>query len=207
VAEGALDVGLSGRPLKPEERSLPIVAMPYARTPFVFAVGPRTGVAGITAGEIARIYRGELQSWPNGERVRLVLRPRADVDTVITRGISADVSAAVDVALARDGMLMAATNQECDEILARTPGSVGPSSLTQIVTEDKPLTPLTWNGVAPTVPNLASGAYPLAKTLFLVVRASPAPAVRRFVAFLGSPEARTILEATGNLAVPLPALE
>jgi phosphate transport system substrate-binding protein len=104
-------------------------------------------------------------------------------------------------------MLMAATNQECDEILARTPGSVGPSSLTQIVTEDKPLTPLTWNGVAPTVPNLASGTYPLAKTLFLVVRASPPPAVRRFVAFLGSPEARTILEATGNLAVPLPALE
>jgi phosphate transport system substrate-binding protein len=205
VAQGALDVGLSGRALKPEEQALGLVAMAYARTPFVFAVGPRTGIVGITAGEAARIYRGEMQSWPNGERVRLVLRPRADVDTLILSRISTEMAAAVEAAQAREGMLMAVTNQECNDILVRTPGAIGPTSLTQILTEDKALTPLTWNGVAPTLQNLASGAYPLVKTHFIVVRASPSPAVRRFVAFLGSPEARRILEQTGNLPVPLVA--
>lgn len=207
VAEGALDVGISARPPGPGERALRLVTVPYARTPFVFAVGPGSNVAGITADEAVRIYRGEIQRWPSGERVRVVLRPRGDVDTLVLRGISSDMAAAVDAADAREGMLVAATNQQCDDILLTTPGAIGPSTLTQIVAEATPLRALSWNRVAPTVENLASGAYPLEKTLLLVVRPSPTPAVRRFLAFLASPEARRIIEQTGNLAVPLPAVE
>jgi phosphate transport system substrate-binding protein len=207
VSQGALDVGLSGRKLRPEEEALGVKGLLYARTPFVFAVGPRAGVSGITAGELVRIYRGELRSWPNGERVRLVVRPRAEADTLLVRAISSELDAAMDLALAREGMLMAVTNQECNEILARTPGAIGPSSLAQILSEDLPVAPLAWNGVAPTVANLASGAYPLSKDLIVVVRAPPSHAVRRFLAFLASPEARRILEETGNLPFPLPALE
>jgi phosphate transport system substrate-binding protein len=207
VADGAIDVALSGRALKPEERAPGLLALPYARTPFVLAAGPRVGVSGVTAGEAARIYRGALATWPNGERVRLVLRPRSDVDTVLIASVSAELAAAMDVALAREGMLVAATNQDCHAILVRTPGAVGPSSLTQIVTEDPALTPLAWDGVEPTLDNLAAGRYPLAKTLHLVVRAPPSPAVRRFLAFLGSAEARAILEQTGNLPVAFPALD
>lgn len=207
VADGAIDVALSGRALAPAERSLGLLALPYARTPFVLAAGPRVGVSGITAEEAARLYRGELATWPNGERVRLVLRPRSDVDTSLLAAVSAELAAALDVALAREGMFVAATNQDCHAILVHTPGSVGPSSLTQIVTEDPALAPLAWNGVEPTLQNLASGRYPLEKTLRLVIRTPPSPAVRRFLAFLGSHEARTILERTGNLPVPLPALQ
>jgi len=202
VADGAIDVALSARSPGPDERG--IQAMPYARTPFVFAAGPRAGVTGITADEAARIYRGELPRWPNGERVRLVLRPRSDVDSTIVAAISPEMAAALEVALAREGMLTAATNQDCHRVLVRTPGSIGPSSLTQILTEDPALTPLAWNGVAPTLENLASGRYPLQKTLFLVVRSPPSPEVQRFLAFLASPAAARILEETGNLAVPLP---
>jgi phosphate transport system substrate-binding protein len=207
VADGALDIGLAGRPPKPGERALGIVARVYARTPFVFGTGPRSGVAGISADEAVRIYRGELERWPNGERVRVVLRPRQDVDTLILRAISPEMAAAVDVALAREGMLVASTNQQCNEILNRTPGSIGPTSLTQLLVEAREITPLAWNGVPPTLENLASGSYPLEKTLLVVVRASPKPAVRRFLAFLASREARTLIERTGNIAVPLPAAE
>lgn len=207
VADGALDIGLSGRPPEPGERALRLVTIPYARTPFLFAAGPGSEVAGITADEAIRIYRGEMQRWPNGERVRVVLRPKGDVDTLILRAISNEMAAAVDAAEAREGMLVAATNQQCDRILLRTPGAVGPSTLTQILAERMPLRPLSWNGVAPTVENLASGAYPLEKTLLVVVRPSPKPAVRRFLAFLASREARAIIERTGNLAVPLPRAE
>ncbi len=207
VADGALDVGLSGRPPGPGERALRLVTMPYARTPFVLAAGPRAEVTGITTDEAVRIYRGEIQRWPNGERVRVVLRPRGDVDTLILRSISREMAAAVDAAHAREGMLLATTNQQCDRILLRTPGAIGPSTLTQILAEGTPIRPLSWNGVPPTVENLASGAYPLEKTLHVVVRPSPKPAVQRFLAYLASPEARTVLERTGNIAVPLPAVE
>lgn len=207
VADGALDLGLSGREPRPEERKLGILALAYARTPFVFAAGPRAGVTGITAADAVRIYRGELVRWPNGERVRLVLRPRSDADTAIVSAISEQMRAAVDAALGREGLIVAATNQDCNDVLGRTPGSFGPTSLTQILTEKRPVTALAWNGVAPTVANLASGAYPLGKTLLVVVRSSPPPRVKRFLAFLSSAEARRIIERTGNLPVPLPAVE
>lgn len=207
VANGALDLGFVGRALEPGEKALGLVALPYARTPLVFVTGPRSGVSRITSAEVARIYRGELATWPSGERVRLILRPRMDADTLLLRRISAEMAAAVDAALGREGMLMAATNQECNEMAAKTPGAFAPSSLTQISTEGLRLTPLTLNGVAPTPANVASGAYPLAKELLVVVRASPGPAIRRFLAFLASPGGRKILEETGNLPLALAPLE
>lgn len=207
VARGALDFGFLGRELDARERALGLVAFPYARTPFVFVAGPRSGVSGITAAEAARIYSGELATWPGGERVRLVLRPRMDADTAILRAISTEMAAAVDRAYGREGLVMAATNQECNELVVKTPGGFGPSSLTQILAEEFPLRPLAWEGVAPTLANLASGAYPLSKTLWIVVRPSPRPAVRRFLAFLASPRARQLLEEAGNLPLELPAVD
>jgi phosphate transport system substrate-binding protein len=207
VADGAIDLALTGRPLKADERAAGLVALPYARSPFVFAAGPRVGVAGITAEEAVRIYRGDLTTWPDGERIRLVLRPRTDVDTALVAALSPAMGAAMDAALAREGMLVAATNQDCHEILVRTPGSVGPSSLTQIVTEDPSLHALAWNGVEPTLENFAAGRYPLEKTLYAVLRTPPSPALRRFLTFLSSREARLVLREAGNLPVPLPALE
>jgi phosphate transport system substrate-binding protein len=207
VAHGALDLGFLGRDLEPQEKALGLVALPYARTPFVFVAGPRSGVSGITDADAVRIYRGEVATWPGGERVRLILRPKMDADNILLRAISPAMAAAVDASFSHEGMLMAATNQECDEMAARTPGALAPSSLTQILAEREKLEPLAWNGVAPTLANLASGAYPLEKRLQIVVRASPRPAVRRFLAFLGSPRARKILEDTGNLPLALPPLE
>jgi phosphate transport system substrate-binding protein len=207
VAGGAVEIGLSARPLRSDEYQLGLVALPYARTPFFLAAGPRTGVTGITATELARIYRGELATWPGGERVRVVLRPKADADTQILQAVSDELKRAIDAAHAREGMLLATTNQECRTMLERTPGTIGPASLTQALTEGMTATPLLWNGVAPTLKNLEAGAYPLEKRLYLVIRAPATPDVRRFVAFLASPEARRILEQTGNLPLPLPRLE
>jgi phosphate transport system substrate-binding protein len=131
------------------------------------------------------------------------MRPRSDVDTVFVRSISPELDAAMEVALGREGLLLAATNQDCNDALALTPGSIGPSTLSQLLTEAHPLRALAWNGVVPTVPNLVGGSYPLVKELFLVTGPAPSPALRRFVAFLGSAEARRILERTGNQPVPL----
>lgn len=208
VAQGALDLGLLARDLDAKEKaSLSIVAFPYARTPLVFVAGPRSGVSAITAQEAARIYRGDLTAWPGGERVRPILRPRTDVDTELVRAISRDMADAVEAAFAREGLLTAATNQECDDLAARTPGAFAASTLTEIVADGVPLEPLTWDGVAPTVANLASGAYPLEKRLFVAFRASPRPAVRRFLRFLASPQGRKILAEAGSLALPMPAIE
>jgi len=98
-------------------------------------------------------------------------------------------------------MLVAVTNTECNDLLARSPGSVGPTSLLQLRAEPHPLRPLSWNGVEPTLENLASGRYPLAKSLHLVYRAPAGESVRRFLAFLASPRGRALLRELGALPV------
>jgi phosphate transport system substrate-binding protein len=201
VAQGALDVGVSGRPLRDGERGRGLLDLEVARTPFVFAVGRGSGARGITVEELAAIYRGEKGTWPSGQRIRLVLRPATDVDTALLQGISPEVAAAVAEAQSRPGMLVAVTNTECHQILARSPGSIGPTTLLQLRADPLPSSPLDWNGVAPTLENLASGRYPLAKPVHLVIRSRPTPGVRRLLAFLASPRGRALLAELGALPV------
>jgi phosphate transport system substrate-binding protein len=207
VAAGALDLGLSGRTLRPDEAALGLDGITVARTPFLFAVGPRAGATRIGADELASIYRGERSTWPGGERIRLVLRPSADTDTLFVRSISPAMAAAVDAAQARPGMLLAATNQDSDTMLARTPGGLGASTLAQLLAEQRGLTPLAWEGVEPTLANLVAGTYPLAKPIVVVLPRSPppGPAVRRLLTFLASAEGRRLLEASGCQPVAFPA--
>ena len=89
-----------------------------------------------------------------------MLRPSSDVDTDLVRSISPELDAAVGEAQVREGMVIAATNQDCTEDLAGTQGAIGPSSLTQLLTESNPPRAVAWNGVAPTLQNLASGDLP-----------------------------------------------
>jgi phosphate transport system substrate-binding protein len=207
VAKGALDVAISGRPLKQEEQALGLRSFEITRTPFVFAVGPGVGVRAITTAELAQLFRGEKLTWPNGERIRLVLRPPSDADTIVLKGVSAELAAAVDAARARPGMLMAVTNQESDELVERTPGAIGGTTLMQLRSERRALSALAWNGVEPSVAALLAGAYPLGKALYVVLRREPAPAVRRWLEFVCSAQGTKILEQLGGNATSIPSGE
>jgi phosphate transport system substrate-binding protein len=56
------------------------------------------------------------------------------------------------------------------------------------------------NGVAPTLENVASGTYPLVKTLTFVFKEDKLnPVARAFVDFVRSPEGERILTANGYL--------
>jgi phosphate transport system substrate-binding protein len=205
VAGGAIEVGLAGRELKPDERALGITTIPVGWTAFVFAAGPRAGVGEIGMADLVRIYRGEQHSWPGGERIRPVLRPAGDADTAYLRSLSPALAAAYDAALARPGMAIAATNQDSDELAGRTPGSLGGTTLAELLTEPHGLTPLAWEGVAPTLTNLAAGRYPLWKPFYVVVPVAAPARTGSFVKFLASPEGRKVLEAAGCLPPPFPA--
>ena len=60
TAQGALDIGLNGRPLTEREAKLGLVVTEYAKTPFVFAVRKDVPVQGLTSKELVKIYSGEM---------------------------------------------------------------------------------------------------------------------------------------------------
>jgi len=201
VWKDAIGIGLAARPLTEEERGLGLVSTEYARSPFVFVVRQDVRISDLRTGDIARILRGEVPTWPSGERIRLVLRPEYDTDTHIVKRISPEMQEALERALSREGMSIAMTDQEAAEWVRRTPGAFGFSTLTQIISEGLPLKVLSYNGVVPSVRTLADGSYPLFKSASIVTKGEPSDTVRRFISFVRSEKGMAILEQSGNLVI------
>jgi len=198
VLTGSIQVGVSARPLEDKERALGASEMEYGRTPVVFVVPASSKVSSINVEELVAIYAGKRDKWPDGTKIRIVLRPKGDSDSELVKNISPAVAAAKTAAEARPGMLFAVTDQDNADNLQRTPGSFGTMTLAQIITEKHTMRPLSFNGVKASPKALADGSYPLHKRLFLVLRANPTPEAQRFVAFAQSKPGQAILARTGH---------
>ena len=199
VEEGALDIAVTSRPLKDIERKWGLSEVEYARTLFVPIAHPSVQAKDISRADIVGALTGALTAWPNGERVRFVLRPESDTDSQMLRSLSPEISKAVDVAREREGMLVAMTDQNNADMIERTPGAVGFSSLGLVITEQRPVKVLSLDGVRPEAARYRSGAYGPVKSLYLVTRTDASAEVNAFVRFVLSPRGMQILERTGNI--------
>lgn len=204
VLAGAIGIGITGRALTAEERKAGALEVELARTPFIFVTSGKTGKENLTSRELEELFSGRTAVWPSGERVRLILRPAREASTLILKAMSPRMAQAVDLALAREGMIFAATDQEAAEALLKTPGGLATSTLTQVVTEQLPVRVLALNGVNPSAQALAAGSYPLFKPLLVVTTAKTSAAAKQFGDFLRSREAQLILAQAGNWTGPFP---
>lgn len=193
---GGVQIAVISRDLKPEEASQGWTAKRLGRTPFVLAT-TRRDVAGLTRAQIADIYSGRLSKWPDGQPIRLVLRPASDGDTHLLASFSPAIKTALDAAMARDGMVSALTDQESLDAIERLPGALGTTSLTMLRVDTRKARALPIDGVAPTPGHLASGHYPYSKPLLLVTSANATPSVRRFIEFTRSPVGTGMLADLG----------
>ena len=197
LREGVIDLAISSRAPRPEEAAQGLVAMEYGRTPFVFATNPSVtqGLGSLAA--LVDVYAGKLTTWPDGKPIRLILRPRNDGDTALQQAISPEMKQAVEAALARPGMSIASTDQDAVDMLEKTVGALGVTSLSLVQTEKPSLKLVSMNGVAPSTKALADGSYRHAKTMYLVRAGASSDAAMRFNAFVASQEGRQLLSNTG----------
>ena len=91
------------------------------------------------------------------------------------------MSAAIDSAQKRPGMITAVTDPESNEAVARTPGGVGASALCSLLVVRLSLNALTLNGAPAGVKMLADGTYLLAKDIRFVTKGAPSPGVAAFL--------------------------
>lgn len=194
---GALDVVVSSKPLKPEEVAKGAQLEEYGRTPLVIVTEKSIRKANITTKELEEIYAGTISTWENGDKIRLVLRPNQDVDTLILRTFSPGMNIAISKAHSHPGMIVAVTDPEAYLAVSKTPGGLGMTGLTSIITGKLPLNSISLNGIKPTLKNLASGAYPLFKEISFVTTTRTTPAALKFIKFVYSPQGRAIAEKGG----------
>jgi phosphate transport system substrate-binding protein len=203
LAEGALDIAVSGRPLNAEEVKQGMRVVLAMRTPFVLVTShPKPN--GLKSADIAEIFRDQKSTWADGSLLHVILRPKSDSDTSILGGMFPGMVSAIESARTRQDVPVAATDQDNADEAERIPGSLTGSTLTQIKTEQRPLRLLSIDGVVPSLEALEGGAYPFSKTIYFILPAKNNPSAEAFVAFLRSPAGQAMLRGGGNLVIPDP---
>ena len=198
LLSGALDIGLSSRPLTDAEQGRGLIGREYARTPLVIAVAKKNGASGFSLQQVTDIYAGKTRTWPDGTPLRLVIRPAAEFDTTLLKSMSSDMNRAVQDALSRKGMIMAVTDQDSADAIEKIPGALGTTTLAQIISEKRALKKLSLNGVDPGPKTIADGTYPFFKTFHLITGSNPSPLARQFIKFILSARGREILTGSGH---------
>lgn len=196
---GALDIAVSSKVLKPEEVARGGISREFGKMPLAIVTGRNVPKTNITTKELQDIYYGNVRTWSNGEPIRLILRPDADIDTKILMGLSPAMEKAVQAARSQHGMIVAVTDPESDEAVVKTSGSLGAAALPTILVEKVPVNVLKLNGIAPSVKSLTDGTYPLGKDIrFITTKDTPSAALK-FIDFVYSPKGRAIAEKAGVL--------
>jgi phosphate transport system substrate-binding protein len=196
---GAADIAVSGPPA-PAEPGLRSVEL--GRTPIIFTDAAHRSEAGVTMADLVEIYSGRRMVWPDGSRVRVILRPNGDSDTALLRALSPAMSRAIDDGFKVPGVKIAATDRDAADAIESIPGGFGMSTLLHVRAEARPLVPALVDGVAPGLTALANGSYPYAKTLYLVTRSQSTVAVQQYLSFLASPAGRELLTGLGLHVAP-----
>jgi len=87
------------------------------------AVASKIPAANLAIQDIFDIYSGKKTIWPDGQRLRLILRPLTDSDTEILLNMGPDMEQAVKSAHQRDGIKIAITDEESADAIQSTPGA------------------------------------------------------------------------------------
>lgn len=196
---GALDIAIVSRPLKPEEIEQGGKLRDYGKTPLAIVTQKNVLVKNISTQELENIYSGKTAKWPNGETIRIILRPDADVDTKILRELSRGMADAISLAQHRRGITVAVTDPESNEAVSKTIGGIGGAGLCGILVDKSPLNVIRLNGIRPSRENLANKTYPLAKDISFVTTERLNAAAAKFLAFIYSNKGRSIAEKYGVL--------
>ena len=199
VSSGRVDIGLMARPLQEHEKQHGLTAIHYADTALIYVVAKGSPLENIDTTTLEALYCGE----PVPYDLKIILRPKLDSDTLLLQAKLPDLIPALSSAFERKGVPVGMTDQSTIDLLLETDNAITTSSLSLVISEQRPLKVLNFNGVKPSVENLADASYPLSKKLFMVHDGSLTEPQRQFLEFVFTAEGKAILGRTGHLPAAL----
>jgi phosphate transport system substrate-binding protein len=202
VAAGKLDLAVSARPVKEEEKVPGLVEKPYAKSPYIFATSSSNPASGLRLAAIRDIYAGKITAWSDGRMISLVLRPAHDAFTGFLEDLSPEMKDAVASSKKRPGLFIGMTDQDAADQIERTPGSFGVTSYSLVASEKRDIKPLAVDGIPPAGKGGVNEKYPYSITLSLVyVKDRTTAAIGDFIRYIASEDGKKILRRNGHLPI------
>lgn len=195
VGEGLVDIGNTGRALKPGEvEKYGLVSFPFAIDGVAVVVNDANAVTGLSRAQLSDIFAGKITNWQQvgGADAAISLYLREDGSG--TREVFEEKALNKDTVLARanivnsNGAMKTAVIQDKNAI-----GYVGIGHL------DSTLKGLTIEGMTPSQENAANGSYKVTRLLYMNTKGQPQGLTRAFIDYIYSPEGTAIIEKSGYL--------
>ena len=193
VGEGIVQIGNTGRALKPAEvEKYGLVSFPFAIDGVAVAVNPANRVEGLTKAQIKDIFSGKIANWKEvgGADAPISLYVREDGsgtrETFEERALDKGASAAAANVVNSNGAMKTAIGQDPNAI-----GYVGIGHL------DKSIKGISVDGMAPSQENAASGQYTVTRLLYMNTKGEPQGITRGFVDYIFTPAGQEIVSKAG----------
>jgi phosphate transport system substrate-binding protein len=192
--EGAADIGMSSRELKPEEKDLLEVIVAWDGLAII--VHPHNPVAELSLEQVQDIFAGNINSWDT------LGGPRHPI-TVVTREEGSGTRGAFqELVMKKNRITRAAIVQDSNgavrEIVANDPQSIGYISLGLV---NEKVRALRFEGVAANFENIEQKKYRLIRPFLFVTDGPPKPAARDFINFVLSRPTQEMVRHDGLIPV------
>lgn len=200
LLDGVLDVSLSARPLKEKEAESLQEVFCFV-TALVLATNP-SHVSNINLSELAKLYSDPSPTWPNGTPLKVVLRPSSGSEIPYLTKKVPGFEAAIATARKRPGVPVGITDHMNLDIAEQMDGVLAITTLLQIRSEKKELSPVSLDGIEASVETLRSGRYPFPiKVCVIAKKGKLSVDIEILLGHLKHPTTASLLESYG--AVPV----
>lgn len=202
AGEKTADIGMSSRELKPAETTkyAALKATPIARDGIVMITHPSNGITALSFDQIKSIYTGKAANWQDvgGMAQPIVVIGRDSASG--TREFFNEKIMGTNATT--PSMLEKNSNGAVKSSVAPNPSAIGYVGLGYIDSTVRALD-LSVNGsaVSPTVENVISGKYPIARNLYYLTNGDATGLAKDFIAFTLSPEGQQLVEEEGFVSI------
>ncbi len=202
ITDGTCDIGNASRPIKDKEvatakeKGVDVFTNIVARDAIAVAVHPSNDIDGLTLAQIKAIYTGEFSNWSQvgGSDSEIVVISRDSASGTF----ETFNELALDDEKVRPDALLQASNSAVATSVANTPGAIGYIGLGYVSEKVKAIAV---DETMPSKETVNSGAYALARPLFMYTNGEPAGAVKEFIDFVMSEEGQKLVEENGYISV------
>lgn len=202
ATDGVVDIGMSSRDLKTEEKSLK--EFKIAVDGIAVIVNPANGVKDLTMEQIFKIYTGEITDWKdvggNAGKITVVTREEGSG----TRGAFIELTgievkegdSKVDKTIA-SAITQGSTGAVMTTV-AGDPNAIGYASYGS-AKEKTDIKLISVDGKACTEENIYAGEYKISRPFLMLTQAEPAGLAKSFLDFILSPQGQEIVAKHGYL--------
>jgi len=197
VGEGLVDIGNSGR--KPSDAEL----QKYSLQMFKWAVDgvgvvvhPENPVKSLTTAQLKKIYAGKVTNW------KALGGPDKSINLYTRDAASGTREVFWKKALAKGDIsekaLFVPSNGAMKTAVAQDPYGIGYVSVGHI---DQSVAPVALDGVTPSLENVKSGKYAVARGLYSNTKGAPVGLAKRFIDYLFSDQGQQLAASKGFIPV------